>query len=266
LTLDSTVPPVAPPPFPAPAARRGNAIWLLELIPLGFGIFLGREMAYQMSIPGNELGGIGPFILAFFMGVIVGVIGLVLAVMRRGRPAAMAFAAAAVLVMGTIGAFKVATALGATAPNLGLTYVAPVVTHSTGTTTVALIGNSEFNAVADAQASCASIDDSTVIGSIETLNAGELRGGTLRATVSIEDRVNARISLFIDGADVPAGEPQPFWDGAIALHDVAADGATGTAEFTNVAQAGADAGKGPAPTGSSWPATLSGSMHWTCRP
>lgn len=250
---------------PTPSAPSRNAVWLVELIPFGLGIFLGREVAYQQSVPGNELGGLGAIVLTFFISVILGVIGLVLLLMRRGRPAALLFAAVAAVVIGMVGTFKLGGALAATGNDPGITYRPPVVVRSIGTTQVSLSGVSNFSGVSDNGAACTSMDDSTLIGSVQTLNAGEFAGGTLRANLSLDTLGNAQISLWIDGADVPAGAVQPMWDGAASIRGATTGNAAGDADFTNATQADGDAGKGPAPTSGSWPGTLSGSLHWTCR-
>jgi hypothetical protein len=260
LTLD----PNLPPPVFAPAPRRANAIWFLELVPLGFGIVLGWRIAYEQSVPGNELGGLSLYLLAFFLGASLGVIALALLLSHRGRAAGLAFVAAAAIVVGTVGTFKVITSVGAAAPDLGVTYVPPVVVHSIGTTEITLVGVRGFAGVPDNGASCVSLDNSPTIGTVQTLSAGELGGGTLRATLTLDKAGGGQISFWVDAGDLAAGETQPFWDGVATIHGATSGNASGDATF-NAPKEAADAGKGPSPSGGSWPAALTGTLHWTCR-
>ena len=264
MTLDSTLPPPAPPPLPAPAPRQGNAIWLLELVPLAFGILLGWRIAYEQGVPGNELGGLGLYLLAFLFSAGLGLIAIALVISRRGRAAAMAFVAAAAIVVGTVGTFKLIEQLNATAPNIQIGYVPPVILHSIGTTEITLVGVSSFAGQPDNGAACTSADNSTAIATVQTLSAGELDGGTLRATLTLDAAGTGQISFWIDAADLADGETQPFWDGSVSLHGATAGNASGDATF-NAPREAADAGKGPGPSGGAWPAVLTGTLHWTCR-
>ena len=246
--------------------RSGSAIarvgvWLVALISLLLGLWSGHEIAYESGVPGSELGGASLVLGVGAVVVVLGLVGIGALIARSSRIAAWAFTGAGLLAVGTFGGAQM------TGP-LGLGYHEPLVLHAAGEATAELEGVASYVAAQAGNASCDSIGDSSDVGLVTALNLGELGTGTLRAILSVNPGAAAAdLQLFIDGADLPEGATQPFWDGTVVLHGLAAGGASGSADFRNLPSAGGDIGKGtpgPAPSSGGWPAILSGTLHWQC--
>jgi hypothetical protein len=235
-----------------------NWPWLLLLLPLGLGLWIGREAAYRRDT-GDGLASIGLAIEVGGLMLFFGILGLVALVARRPRGMFFGFAGAGLVVLGTF----VATQL---ADPLGFGYQAPVVIESSGQATFELDGVANFVPKPSVAMSCASIGDSTATGTVTGLDLGELGPGTLRGTLSLDPATTVEhLSLFIDGGDLAEGAAQPFWEGDATLRDLSPDAISGTAAFRDLAYTdGAVSKGGPAPSGGTWPTTLTGTLHWNC--
>lgn len=252
-----------PPPPPPAGAPPSRWPWLLAMVPLGVGAFLGYQAAYQSSLGG--LGGIGAAFIAMGIGALVVVAGLVgianaLRPAGRGRVASRyAFAAAGLIAVGGVGG-------AAAVPLLDLGYHAPVVLSARGEASVTLDGIDTFERRASGRADCQSVEDGTDVQGVTALSLGLLNGGLLRAGISLPapgTTTAGSISLWIDGASLPEGSAQPFWDNLNPVIDSSPGSATGRARFEGAAihedeLMGSSAG--------SWPATLSGEITWACGP
>lgn len=249
-----------PPPRPPANAPRSEWPWLLALVPLGVGAYLGYLAAYQSTLGGFS--GIGAAFIAMGIGALVVVTGLVgianaLRPAGRGQVASRyAFAAAGLIAAGGVGG-------GVVVPLLDLGYQAPVVLTARGEASAILSGVSTFEPRAGGRADCRSVPDGTDVGEVVALSLGQLNGGLLRADIflPVTGMADGSISLFIDAAHLPEGSISPMWDAQEVDVDVVAGGATGSLRFEAVPtrvdpEMGAPAG--------SWPATLAGEISWAC--
>jgi len=123
------------------------------------------------------------------------------------------------------------------------------------------------------RADCSSGPDSQAVARITALDLGELGSGTLRATIGVPGQAadGATAELFIDGGDLPEGSMQPFWSGPVQLAELGGEGASGKLTFTslglsNAAEKPEQGSSGPTSAAPGWPATISGSLSWTCQP
>jgi hypothetical protein len=235
------------------------------------GVLAGRAIAYQGSLGGFSA--IGAAVLALFViAAVVGLalIGLIATKFRHGQvsPAiGTLLAAAGLLGVGALGGSATAAAFG------GL-YHEPVVLAAAGQTQVELqAGAILFVARDGGLAYCSSEPDSQAVAGITALDLGELGAGTLRATIGLPAQAadSATVELFIDGGDLPEGSPQLSWSGPARVTDLGADGASGKLTFMNfqLANPAAKPDPGSSVTTSAapgWPATISGSLSWTCQP
>ena len=125
-----------------------------------------------------------------------------------------------------------------------------------------------FQANADGPASCRSQPDSRAVSDITGLELGELGPGTLRAQIGLPVATGpATLQVFIDGGDLAEGSFQPFWWGSGGLTGRAAGGTSGTVslgDLTLEADAGSKPGSAPLPGVNDWPASLSGTISWSC--
>ena len=147
----------------------------------------------------------------------------------------------------------------------------PVVLQATGATHNVVIsgGTMRFVARDGGRARCQSVADSEAVAGITALELGELGPGTLRATLAVQTSAVASVELFIDGGDLVEGSFQPFWTGPIKVTEPHGDGAVGTVTFSGLkleADAGSKPGLSPLPGVDEWPASLSGTMSWSCEP
>jgi hypothetical protein len=250
------------PPSPPPAsASPSRWPWLLGVIPVGVGAFLGYQAAYLSST-----GGFGGGMAAAF--VAYAIVGLVLILLLvgaanvlrpagRGRAASQfAFAGAGLLVAGAAG--------GAAAVAIfDLEYRPPVVLGARGEATITLEGVQGFEPRAAGRADCWSVADRTDVQEVVALSLGELNGSVLRADIFLPVEGNPRgsVSVFVEASRLPEGSVPPVWDTEDLDVDALADGATGSLTFDAVPlRVASEIG----PPAGSWPATLSGQISWTC--
>jgi hypothetical protein len=246
-------------PRPEGSKTAPSLVWLALLLPLGVGLAIGFDMGYRMSLPGYGFGAPGGILEGGAPVIVLGVTGLVALLMRRGRVARFAIMSAVLVPIGMFGGISL------TDP-LGVGYRAPLVLQSSGPATLQLASVSGFTANRGATTTCSSIGDSTVTDKVTGLDLGELGSGTLRGSLTLQPGLTTgHMELFIDGADIRDGGVQPFWEADAALADLGADALSGTATFGDLAYTDPSVQKGgPTPSGSSWPATLSGTLHWDC--
>jgi hypothetical protein len=235
------------------------------------GVLAGRAIAYQGSVGG--FGAVDAAVLAMFVIVAVvglALIGLIATKFRHGHvsPAiGTLLAAAGLLAVGTLGG-------DATAASTGGLHHEPVVLTAPGQTRVELqAGAIPFVARDGGRADCSSGPDSQAVADITALDLGELGSGTLRATIGLPAQTadGATVELFIDGGDLAEGSMQPFWSGPVQVTDLGADGASGMLTFMDfeLANPATKPDPGSSATASAvpgWPATISGSLSWTCQP
>ena len=252
--------PMAAPSTSGPLARL--ALLALPLLAaLGLGVLFGRSAAYNRSL--GELNAVFAFV--FLIVEVGGLVLLALAVatvawLARGRRGSTAIRtlllAAGALVLGAVGGVV-------SAPATGGEYRAPIVLHAGGLGTLTLDGTTPaFVGAGDSQVSCVSVPDGRTLESVLGLAFGELGSGTVRGTVSGAGNAWS-VELYIDGGDLPEGAEQPFWTGPAVVDRVDPDGVTGRVTFTHLQPEG---GKGPVASAvAGWPATLSGSLSWSCQ-
>lgn len=252
------------PPAPPPASNPPNRWpWLLALVPLGVGVFLGYQAAYEASLGGFG-GALGAAFLAYAIGglvliaVLVGAANL-LRPAGRGRTASRyAFAAAGLIALGGAGG-----AAGVQVLDLG--YHPPVVLGARGDASIVLDGVAGFEPRASGRADCWSVADGTEVEEVVALSLGELNGNLLRGDLflPVAGVSGASVSFFVDAAHLPEGSVVPMWNTQDVEIDSAGGGAIGTLRFDGVPihvdpEVGAPA--------ASWPATLSGEISWACEP
>ena len=238
---------------PTRSLLREGLRWLPALLPLGLGGAVGYASGYQMTLP--ELASLGGIFLLFLLGgaiAVIGVVGLIALVANRGSLGSFLLITAGCLLVGGLGGFLAVR-------GLERGYREPVVLHAAGTTNATLT-DSGFAPATDGQARCDSVAGGTAVSDVTAVALGDLREkGMLRAQFGLSGQTGGQIELFVDAAD-SGGLEQPFWSGPVVL-SAAADGATGTATFTNAAlEAGGKSAGAPA----GWPPVLSGSITWTC--
>jgi hypothetical protein len=164
-----------------------------------------------------------------------------------------------------------ATAGGSAMPSPSPT---PVVLAATGTTRMQMpAGPLSFVAKNDGAADCRSGPDSRAVAGVTALELGELGSGTLRAMVGLPgpEDAGASAQFFIDGGDLPEGSYQPFWSGPVKVTTSKDVGASGTLTFSALPlepdPGQVKAGEtGPPADSGGWPATLTGTLSWTCGP
>ena len=147
----------------------------------------------------------------------------------------------------------------------------PVVLSASATTTAAISASLPFAATGGGAATCRSVPDSTAIGVVTALALGELGTDTLRAIWAVPATATGLTppELFIDGGDLPEGTFQPFWTGTAQVTGLVANGGSGTLIFSKLeldpdpAAKPGSAGPGGA---DQWPATLAGTLSWSCGP
>jgi len=256
---DAAVHDMPPPSHPA-SASLSRWPWLLGVLPLGVGAFLGYQAAYTRSLGGFEA--IGAAFIALVIVALVLVVGLVgfvhtLRPNGRGRVASRYSFVAAALVAG--GGFSGWAAV----PVFDLGYHAPVVLQARGEVSITLDGVAGFEPRGAGRADCQSVADGIDVERVVALSLGSLNGGLLRADIAlpVEGVSIGYIALFVDAATLPAGNVPPTWEKAGPEINSASGGTSGTIRIEGAQlRSGAEMG---APTGS-WPATLSGTITWSC--
>jgi hypothetical protein len=123
------------------------------------------------------------------------------------------------------------------------------------------------------RAECRSVPDSSSAAEITALDLGELGSGTLRAMLGLSAGPSATVAVefFIDGADLPEGSAQLSWTGSAQASSMSAGGTSGKLTFSNLALSDPAAKPDPAASAASavatgWPASISGSLTWSCQP
>lgn len=251
-----------PPPPPA-SASPSRWPWLLGVIPLGVGAFLGYESAYESTLGGFG-GGMSAAFLAMGIGAMVVIVLLVgvanvLRPAGRGRVAGRyAFAAAGLLAAGSAGG-------AAAVPVLDLGYHPPVVLQARGEASVILDAAPAFEASTSGRANCQSVVAGTDVAGVTALSLGEFDGNVLRADVSlpVEGASGGHVSLSVDAAHLPQGSVVPMWDTDDVDIQAPANRASGSIRFAD-APIRVDPEMGAPPA--SWPASLSGEITWSCGP
>jgi len=271
----TSVPTTDAAPTTDPVARptRASRRWL-AVVGIGallVGAVVGYQIAYQRSVGG--LGGaLGAGILIGLLGLTVAAlvaVGVIALLFRRGDVSptiAMILVAAPLLAVGGFAGSALAAPLGGT-------YRLPVVLQATGHTRFELQpGSMPFAARFDGAADCRSAADAPTVAEVDAMELGKLGPGTLRGMLSLSgpDSAIATAQFWIDGGDLPEGSDQPFWEGSVHVDEASADAGDGRMTFRGLAlavSAGKPSGESASPTSSAdWPATISGTMSWTCLP
>jgi hypothetical protein len=125
----------------------------------------------------------------------------------------------------------------------------------------------------DGRVDCRSVPDGALVAELSALDLGELEAGILRASLSLGAQAAdaASVEFWIDGGDLAEGAIQPFWTGPVEVTGLSAGGANGTVTFAGLAREldqkpGDPAAQAVEPVTSGLPATMSGTLSWTCRP
>jgi len=230
----------------------------------GFGVVAGRTHAWNQSV-GGLTAALGGGVVLFGVVIGVAIITVVAVVLARG------VTHGPVPKLRVAGLTAVAVALGfagglSTAAATGGTYREPVVLESGGSARLTLTtAGIEFAPSTGTSAACHSIPDGTAIEGLSTLDLGELTvagaSGTLRAdiTLTTETAGVGRMSLWIDGGDLPEGSFQPSWSATVPVTQPV--GAAGTIAFTG--ELWSDK-VDPSLTVAPWPESLVGSIEWSC--
>jgi hypothetical protein len=252
-----------PPPPPPANAPPNRWRWLLALIPLGVGAFLGYQASYQSSLGG--LGGaLGSAYIAIAIGalvVVVAAVGVANLLRRagRGRTASRyAFAASGLILAGGAGG-------AAAVPAFDLGYHPPVTLSARGEASIMLEGVPTFEARSSGRADCWSIADGIAVQEIVALSLGELNGSVLRADIflPLQEMPQGSISLFIEASRLPEGSVPPMWNTQDVVIESSSGGTTGHLRFQEVPiREDEDMGLPPG----TWPATLTGEVTWRCDP
>ncbi len=119
----------------------------------------------------------------------------------------------------------------------------------------------------DGVAECRSEPDTRTVSDLSGLDLGELGPGTVRVGVAFGAGNDTSIQLFIDGGDLPDGSPTVTWTGPGTASATRGDFSSGQVAFTRLPLSfgrGKPAESAPAKAGVAWPATLSGTLTWTC--
>jgi hypothetical protein len=149
---------------------------------------------------------------------------------------------------------------------------APVVLDATAVTRGAVKGGTLLFVATDGGAgTCQSWPDTRRVESVYSSNLGELGSGTMRATLAIPMSGSGvtTAELWNDGANIPEGTFQPFWTGPARIIESGAGGTSGTMTFRALkleVDAILKPGQSAPPEVADWPATLSGTISWTCQP
>ena len=205
-------------------------LWLLAIVPLGVGAYLGYLAGYQSSLGG--LNGISAAIIAMGIGALV-VIAVLVGVVNGLRPAGRgrvaggyAFAAAGLLAAGGAGG-------AAAVPAFDLGYHEPVVLGARGDATITLVGVPTFVPNVNGRADCWSVADGTDVQEVVALSLGELNGSVLRADLFLaqQETPGGQISLFIEASRLPEGSVPPMWNAADLVIDTSPGGTTGRMRF-----------------------------------
>lgn len=265
------------PARPGPSTLVGITSLIAVVAAAIVGLVAGRTFAYFSSQGGLE-GMFGKVYLVLFLGgvfIALVVIGLAATKFRHGHVTwaiGAVFGSAALLVAGTF--------VGrATAAATGGTYHEPVVLVAPASVHI------RFNPVALAfvaqdggQAECHSVPDHRTFNDLSALDLGELGPGTLRGgfTIWADGSGSGSMELFIDGGDLPEGSPMVSWVGPATVTSISSAGDSGALSFDGLVRSAGggkpvpvDSGQElatPAPLASDWPATLSGTIGWTCQP
>lgn len=145
----------------------------------------------------------------------------------------------------------------------------PVVLDASGTITADVTAaGMTFQANADGPANCRSQPDSLAVSDVTGLELGELGPGTLRAQIWLPIAPGpAALEVFIDAGDLGEGSFQPFWSGSGGVTGGTAGRTSGTASLGELkleADAGSKPGSAPLPGVTDWPASISGTISWSC--
>lgn len=122
-------------------------------------------------------------------------------------------------------------------------------------------------------ADCSSAPDGQKVDSIRAADLEELRAGPLTMTfLPQEPTGGSTLSFSVDGFDVSNdGSGGAAWAGGfVQIEDLGPGASSGTIVFGGLSWTDPlvkydPTAPAPSPTGG-WPATLSGTLTWTCRP
>jgi hypothetical protein len=149
---------------------------------------------------------------------------------------------------------------------------APVVLDATAVTQGTVKGGTlAFVAKDGGAGTCQSWPDARRVESVYSSDVGKLGSGTIRARLAIPMSGSGvtTAELWNDGANIPEGAFQPFWTGPARITESGAGGMTGTMTF-GALKLDVDAilkpGQSAPAEAADWPATLSGTISWTCGP
>lgn len=253
----------------------GITAWVVAIGAIALGVLAGRLIGDRAIRYGFEgLSGAG---------ILIG--GLVLVALTAAVVAAVLLAGVSVIVRrlgyGTFGDGRrlIPLALGClalgalggavTAAATGGVYREPDVLQATGQiqSKVRSEGISDVTK-ADGPADCLSVPGSRTVSQVIALDLGQLGPATLRGQIGLDTNPSTAgtvsVSLYVEGAGVDEALP-PTWGGAVPGASPVGDGSTGQISFEDLAFV-IDP-KVPAATRSpSWPASLSGTIRWTCNP
>jgi hypothetical protein len=248
--------------------------WLLAVIPLAVGGFLGYDASYQSSVGGFG-GGMGAAFLAYAIGGLVLVAGLVgignlLRRGGRGRVASRyAFAVAGLLAGGSAGG-------AAAVPLLDLGYHnpddAPRPPDTAVQVTLDLTGV-DWSATSGGGGRC-EFEANGSVWTVASEEVGLLRGMPLSLAIGLlgdpqpGDQVDLNLNIHIaspsQGATLPLAALLAAtsgrsigWAGLVTIDEIADGGRRGRLTFSDLPNEGT---KDP-----EWPAKLSGELSWECR-
>jgi hypothetical protein len=172
-------------------------------------------------------------------------------------------------VAGTVRSLGVLTAIlalgtitgAATGGITGAAYRPPTILFATGSTTANVAGGSMTASGTDDHANCASEPDGIVLGTV-AFNVGPFGPGTLSAHLEFETGGAVRGELLEEGAAMPNDGYEPSWFGPMQVVELNAERTRGRVSFAALPYYDDPSGPGPAPAG--WPASVSGTISWTC--
>ena len=248
---------------PRRASRWRQARLIVVVAVFVLGVYLGRSIAYELSIGGESI--LGASVLAGLALVGAAAASIVWPVVARlsGRSVGRALA--------SVGLSTAALAVGAvagtgTAGLTGATYHPPITLEAPATIQSDLFGPGLAVALADGTAGrCTSEPDSRRIASVTALDLGAFGSGRLRGFLVFAGDGSVDGWALIDGTDVDPEVLPIRWAGALHVMSISADRSSGDVFFPDVPLA-VDAKLPDATIGPEWPRTIAGDISWQCQP
>lgn len=140
----------------------------------------------------------------------------------------------------------------------------PVSLTAEGQAGIDLQGVADYTPHPDGPATCTSLLGGTQLGDLAFRNAGELRGGAVLGALLLDPGAAVGDSVTLEVmVDQAVPEEIPEWRGNATIADLAPDATSGSVTLQNLPLLPSPLTDAPLP---GWPALLSGSLSWECKP